>query len=159
MPHETQRLPMIYAAAHALTGDAHWRELELSCADDALRMAETPEDEGVKTFSLFQKQISLRLLWECETDPSRKLRYLRLMRSTADRLSTVSRKRCDELREERGGGGRGRGLADLGAQAGVAWAGLQRATVLRARAPGTIPEGVRLPARGGRGLGDETALP
>ena len=103
MPHETQRLPMIYAAAHALTGDAHWRELELSCADDALRMAETPEAEGVKTFSLFQKQISLRLLWECETDPSRKLRYLRLMRSTADRLSTVSRKRCDELREELGG--------------------------------------------------------
>ena len=81
--HEANRLPMIYAAAHALSGDARWRTLELKVADDALRIAEGGISKELKGFALYQMQVSLRLLWECETDPVRRVRYLKLLRQVA----------------------------------------------------------------------------
>ena len=83
-PHESERLPMIYAAAYAITGDPHWRELELRYADAAIRIAGLGLPSGMPGFTLYQMQVSQRLLWECETDAVRKAKYLGLMRQTAD---------------------------------------------------------------------------
>lgn len=82
-PHEAERLPMIYAAAFAVSGDKHWRELELRYADAAIRLAEMGLPSGMPGFTLYQMQASQRLLWECESDPVRKAKYLKLMQDTA----------------------------------------------------------------------------
>ena len=83
LPHESERLPMFFAAAHSLTGDPHWRELELKYADDAIRMAEYGMPDCSHGYALYQMQISQRLLWKCESDPVRKGRYRRLLEATA----------------------------------------------------------------------------
>ena len=84
MPHESLRLPMFYAAAHAVSGDARWRELELRYADDGIRIAEKPIGSNIRGSELGQLQLSVRLLWECETDAGRKARYARLLDRCAD---------------------------------------------------------------------------
>jgi len=65
-PHEVLRLPMIYAAAWALTKDSHWREMELKYLPDGIKMALYPLPDGMDGFCVFQMQISQRLLWEVE---------------------------------------------------------------------------------------------
>ncbi len=82
-PHESERLPMIYAAAFDVSGDKHWREMELRYADAAIRIAELGLPAGMPGFTLYQMQVSQRLLWECETNAVRKAKYLRLLQQTA----------------------------------------------------------------------------
>ncbi len=91
LAHEVGRLPMIYAAAHALTGDATWRKRELELADAALRIEELDPIKGFPGFALFQMQVSQRLLWECETDPVRRARYLKMLQ----RIAAASRASMD----------------------------------------------------------------
>jgi len=87
-PHEALRVPMFYAAAHAVSGDAHWREMELRYADDGIRMAEGPVGDNVRGSVLDQMQVSQRLLWECETNQVRKARYAQLL----DRCAVMAEK-------------------------------------------------------------------
>lgn len=82
--HETLRLPMIYAAAFDLTGDRHWRDLELRYLDKALDGAEGPIEDDIRGSVLNQMQLSVRILWETEDDPVRKARLLRLLNRGAD---------------------------------------------------------------------------
>ncbi|MCQ2389124.1 MAG: hypothetical protein MJ138_05375 [Kiritimatiellae bacterium] len=100
--HEVGRLPMIYAAAHALTGDAAWRARELEIADAALRMEEADELGSYHGFELFQMQVSQRLLWECETNPARRARYLKMLRRVAQ-ASLKGMDRAEKLYAELNG--------------------------------------------------------
>ena len=83
-PHEALRLPMFYAAAFAVSGDRHWREAELRYADDAIRLSEGRLAEDMRASILDQMQVSIRLLWECETDAGRRQRYAQLLQANAD---------------------------------------------------------------------------
>ena len=100
--HEVGRLPMIYAAAHAFTGDAAWRARELEIADAALRMEEADELGSYHGFELFQMQVSQRLLWECETNPARRARYLKMLRRVAQ-ASLKGMDRAEKLYAELNG--------------------------------------------------------
>lgn len=82
-PHEATRLPMFYAAAYSVTGDRHWREMELKYADQAIEMANGRWGEKGAGFAVFQAQVAQRLLYETETDPVRKAKYLALLRRWA----------------------------------------------------------------------------
>ena len=81
--HESNRLPMIYMAAYAASGDAHWKEAYLALREQTLAFAEEIRfDTGFfkNAFALLQMQLSLRLLYDCEEDEPYRARYLRLMR-------------------------------------------------------------------------------
>lgn len=82
--HETLRLPMFYAAAFELSGDAHWREMELRYLDDGITMAERKIGANIRASILNQMQLSNRLLWETETEPRRKARLWKLLNRAAD---------------------------------------------------------------------------
>jgi len=102
LPHEAERLPMIYAAAFSLTGDRHWREQELKYADDAIRMAECGMPACAHGFALYQMQVSQVLLWTCESDLARKARYLKLLQKTAER-ARICQQRAHRLLAELNG--------------------------------------------------------
>ena len=85
--HEVTRLVMFYAAAYAVSGDVHWREMELRYADKAIGVARTWKTRCrgfINGFALFQTQCARRLLWECESDQERRGRYLGLLNDGAD---------------------------------------------------------------------------
>lgn len=109
LAHEVGRLPMIYAAAYALTGDKAWRECELEVADAALRIQEFDPLKSYQGFMFLQMQVSQRLLWECESDPGRRARYLKMLRRIA-RASRAGMDCAEGLFAELGG--------DLSAPAG-----------------------------------------
>ena len=101
---------MIYAAAYSVSGDQHWREMELRHADAAIRIANLRDlPSGMACFTLYQMQVSQRLLWECETDSARKAKYLDLMQYTAS-VAANGFKRVEERMVELNG--------DLSAPAG-----------------------------------------
>lgn len=83
-PHETLRLPMIYAVAFDVTGDRHWRDLRRRDLDKALAEAEKPVGDDIRGSILNQMQLSVRVLWETEDDPARKARFRRLLNRLAD---------------------------------------------------------------------------
>ena len=89
--HEALRLPMIYAAAYDLTRDPHWREQTLKYADDGIVMANGRWTEKNLGYELFQSQVSIRLLYETESDPARKGKYLALLRRGASFASAGAR--------------------------------------------------------------------
>ena len=98
--HETLRLPEIYAAAHAVSGDRHWREKELEVADQGIEMSFGKRSGSILGYALYQMQISVRQLWELETDQARRAKYLELLRLAADKtpdIAAVARKFYDEL--------------------------------------------------------------
>ena len=102
-PHESERLPMIYAAAYSVSGDKHWREMELRYADAAIRIANLRDlPSGMACFTLYQMQVSQRLLWECETDVAHKAKYLDLMQYTAS-VAANGFKRVEERMVELNG--------------------------------------------------------
>ena len=82
--HEALRLPMFYAAAFDLSGNAHWREMALRYLDDGILMAGHKIGSDVRGSVLGQMQLSHRLLWETESDPERKARLLKLLNRAAD---------------------------------------------------------------------------
>ena len=99
-PSEIQRLVEIYAAAFAVSGDRHWREKELEIADAAMEMGFGRVEPSIHGFVLFQWQVSLRLLHDCETDPVRKATYLKLMNRVCDISGTClarSRAACEKV--------------------------------------------------------------
>ena len=61
-PHEAARLPMVYAAAFAATGEARFAAARDRFAVEALRRSAEPIDEGTPTYALLQMQASLALL-------------------------------------------------------------------------------------------------
>jgi len=81
-PHETLRLPEIYAAAFAVSGDRHWREMELAYADQGIGMSFGNMRQRMLGYALYQMQVSVNLLYTCETDAVRKARYLELLKRT-----------------------------------------------------------------------------
>ena len=93
--HEAMRLPMIYAAAWAVSGDAHWRELEVRYVDVGLHMTQGLLPKGLHGFALVQMQLSHRLLWEVEPDAARKSRiaatFARVPTLAANLHESVSR--------------------------------------------------------------------
>ena len=100
-PHETLRLPEIYAAAHAVSGDRHWREMELKYADPGIEMSNGPIRQRMLGYALYQMQISVNLLYTCETDAARKARYLGLLKrcvSLTDDCFDYIRKKNAELK-------------------------------------------------------------
>ena len=85
--HETNRLPMFYLAAYHVSGDEHWLDMYKKERDWGLDKAEKIEFDmnffkGV--FALMQMQLSLRLLWNYETDESYRKRYKALMERVAE---------------------------------------------------------------------------
>jgi hypothetical protein len=86
MWHESNRLPMFYAAAYATSGDPRWKEMYLSLREQALSFAEQIVfDRNIfkNVFAFLQMQESLRLLYDCEKDEPYRARYLHLMQRVA----------------------------------------------------------------------------
>lgn len=91
--HEFLRLPMIYLAAYEASGDSHWQEKYLECREEILQKAEKKLTREFITFvandfgyvyGFYQSQYSVRLLYDCETDPAYRQRYEKLMQDTAE---------------------------------------------------------------------------
>ncbi len=78
--HEIMRLPMFYAAAWDVSGDPHWNHLSRKYAVPGIE-----ENLKIDTkrswweIELSQMQVSLRLLYEIETDPALKAKYAQTM--------------------------------------------------------------------------------
>jgi hypothetical protein len=85
--HETNRLPMFYMAAYHVSGDIHWLDMYNKERDWALDKAEKIEfsmDFFKGVFALMQMQLSLRLLYNYETDESYRIRYKNLMERVSE---------------------------------------------------------------------------
>lgn len=85
--HETNRLPMFYLAAYHVSGDEHWLDMYRKERDWGLDKAEEIEfsmDFFKGVFALMQMQLSLRLLWNYETDEGYRKRYKALMERVAE---------------------------------------------------------------------------
>lgn len=85
--HETNRLPMFYLAAYHVSQDSHWLDMYRSVRDWAIDKAEQIKFDMnfyKSVFALMQMQISLRLLYDCETDESYRERYKKLMHRVAE---------------------------------------------------------------------------
>ena len=86
--HETNRLPMIYLAAFVASGDNHWLELYKEYRESALAIAETIELVDMSffkhAFALHQMQLSLRFLYDHDTDEDYRARYKALMHRVAE---------------------------------------------------------------------------
>lgn len=89
MWHETCRLPMFYMAAYVTSNDTYWLEKYRSVRDWGLTTAEDIKIEpryyeGV--FALMQMQISVRFLYDYETEKEYKERYAALMQKVASSI-------------------------------------------------------------------------
>ena len=85
--HESCRLGMFYMSAYVITGELHWLEMYHSIRDWGIDKAENlPLDYNYAGFALMQMQVSLRFLYDYETDKVYKNRYLLLMEKIADRM-------------------------------------------------------------------------
>ena len=100
-PHEVLRLPMIYAAAWDATGDTHWFELMDKCMDPGIRHA-MKVPENLVGYCLIQMQLSQHLLYEIETDQTRKEQLADLMRFTAKQAARGIPKTMAYLRALKG---------------------------------------------------------
>jgi hypothetical protein len=85
--HETNRLPMFYLAAYHVSGDSHWLDMYKKEREWALDKAEKIEfsmDFFKGVFALMQMQLSLRLLYNYDTDEGYRVRYKNLMKRVAE---------------------------------------------------------------------------
>ncbi len=85
--HESLRTAMIYLAAYAVTNNSHWLEKYREERAWGLDFAEKIQFEGhlfERAFALMQMQLSVRLLYDYETDGEYKARYKALMEKVAD---------------------------------------------------------------------------
>ena len=80
--HEFLRLPMIYLAAHAVTGEDLWKNLYLELRDEAIERSYTLIDKSNRLFIYSQMQLSVRLLYEL--DEEYREQYSKLMRFVVD---------------------------------------------------------------------------
>jgi len=79
-PHEAARLPMFYAAAWQVTGEAHWEEMYRRYAWPAARQSLTVADSGVSVgYAFYQMQCSLELLFEMEEEDELRAAYREAM--------------------------------------------------------------------------------
>lgn len=92
-PHESLRASMMFGAAWSVTGDPLWRDEMRRYAADGIRIAETPFPGKLALFALYQAQVSHRLLWEVETDPTLKAGYERLL----ERYGAMAEGRLSDL--------------------------------------------------------------
>ena len=96
--HETCRLPMFYIAAYAVSKDEHWLNMYHSVRDTALDSAETidlsPNSYAI-VFPLLQMQISLRLIYDFETELQYKDRYYALMHRVASSIDRFANAASD----------------------------------------------------------------
>ena len=100
-PHEVLRLPMMYAAAWAATGDQHWFEMMDKCMDPGIKHAMKVPDNLVG-YCLIQMQLSQHLLYEVEPDPARKELLVKLMQTTAEQAEKGISKTMGFLRALKG---------------------------------------------------------
>ena len=99
--HEYLRLPMIYAAAWRITGDAHWKEMYLGLRAEAIeKTGGLKEKAWWRSYAALQLQYSLRLLYEVEEEDIFREKYRSMMRSIAD----LYRKDAPTAAEEIGSG-------------------------------------------------------
>lgn len=85
--HESLRTAMIYMAAYAATNDLHWLEKYREERAWGLDFAEKIQFEGhvfERAFALMQMQLSVRLIYDYETEEEYKERYKALMEKVAD---------------------------------------------------------------------------
>jgi len=75
MPHEALRLPMVYAAAFAVSGELRWRQAYEAIADVGVKWAGLDDPATISVYALVQAQVSQRLLWEIESNQQRKDSY------------------------------------------------------------------------------------
>ena len=84
-PHEYMRLPMIYACAYSVTGNAHWLERMREYRDIAIKESENVDKmEIFYIYPLLQMQYSLLLMYKVDKEQKYSDAYLRLMRKVAD---------------------------------------------------------------------------
>lgn len=89
--HEAARLPMIYAAAWDVTGNPKFLEWYLQYADEAVRQSNTLKsrplrevNSWVPTYSFYQMQCSLELMYRLENDPGKRVAILEAMTNAMD---------------------------------------------------------------------------
>lgn len=100
--HETNRLPMFYMAAYHVSGDIHWLDMYKKERDWALDKAEKIEfsmDFFKGVFALMQMQLSLRLLYNYETEESYRIRYKTLMERVAEATEPYLYASLEKLRD------------------------------------------------------------
>ena len=84
--HEVHRLPMLYLAAYDASGDSHWLEKYRSIRDEGFVLTEDHYAPHTLLYGFLQMQTSLRLLYDLESEPLYKNRYLSLMQRVAGRM-------------------------------------------------------------------------
>jgi hypothetical protein len=83
-PHEAARLPMLYAAAYAVSGDQHWFQMYRKYASEAAKQSLQLHLRKYHAFALLQMQSSLHLLYEVEQeDQQLRQKYLQAMHLAA----------------------------------------------------------------------------
>jgi len=84
--HESLRTAMLYMAAYAVTKDEHWLEKYKEERAWGLEFAEKIQPDGKNfplSFALMQMQLSVKLIYDYETEPEYKARYKALMERVA----------------------------------------------------------------------------
>lgn len=82
--HEAERLPMIYLAAWEVSGDEHWLKKYREIREEAFVKNLPMRPDYWWMYSLQQMQMSLRLLYDADTDPEWKEKYRFVMNTVAD---------------------------------------------------------------------------
>ena len=98
-PHEALRLPMIYAAAYHVTGDADWLELCMPLAQEGLdrSFAVDCERDFWHDYAALQMQFSLRLLHDILPDEQFRVRSRELMAHLARFFEKKALRLANEL--------------------------------------------------------------
>ena len=78
-PHEWLRLPMIYLAAYEANGDSKWLEAYRALRDEGIKHSFELPKEHYRMYPISQMQLSIRLLWEYETDEEYRKKYAELL--------------------------------------------------------------------------------
>ncbi|MDY4519728.1 MAG: hypothetical protein SPE01_13995 [Candidatus Spyradocola sp.] len=98
-PHEALRLPMVYAAAHHVTGDAHWLALCLPLASEGLTRSFAVDcgHDFWHDYAALQMQFSLRLLHDLLPDAAFRARSCELMQRLGQHFEQKAFRIADEL--------------------------------------------------------------
>lgn len=88
--HESCRLAMFYMSAYVITRNEHWLKLYHSIRDWGIDKAERFKSEyDYAGFALMQMQVSLRFLYDYETDSAYKQRYFAMLKKVANRMQPL----------------------------------------------------------------------
>ena len=97
--HEVHRLPMIYAAAFAVSGEAKWKERYQQLRSEAYVRATPMQPRYYHLYTLQQMQASLYVCRMVDTDPKWQSRYTGLMEQVANYAETQVDKVAKKLDE------------------------------------------------------------